>query len=123
MQAKFLKRAAAICLAAVLVSPVWAQPAPVVIDGNLWLNSPTDIRKAFVIGAGNMLMLETAYAKKKGTAPSAVTSMATSAMDGLTLDQVTDRITRWYETNPSRRNMPVIGVMWFDIFSPNSAAK
>ena len=123
MQTKFLKRTLATCLAAVLVSPVWAQPAPVVIDGNLWLNSPAEVRKAFVIGAGNMLMLETAYAKKKGTAPPAAAAMAASALDGLTLDQVTDRISRWYEANPSRRDMPVIGVMWVDMISPAGAAK
>lgn len=123
MQTKLLKRAAAACLAAALVAPVWAQPAPVVIDGNLWLSSPAEVRKAFVIGVGNMLMLETAYAKKKGTTPSVAAEMAASALNGLTLDQVTDRISRWYEMNPGRRDMPVIGVMWVDMISPSDAVK
>lgn len=123
MQTRFLKPLLATCLAAAMVSPVLAQPAPVVVDGSMWLQSPAEVRKAFVIGAGNMLMLETAYAKKKGTAAPVAAEKAAAALNGLTLDQVTDRITRWYEVNPDRRNMPVIGVMWVDMISPPGAAK
>ncbi len=121
MQAKFLKYALATCLAAALVSPVLAQTSPVVVDGNMWSKSSPDVRKAFVVGAGNMMMLETAYAKKKGTPVPVASEKAAAALTGLTLDQVTDRITRWYEVNPSRRNMPVIGVMWEDMISPSAA--
>jgi hypothetical protein len=49
--------------------------------------------------------------------------LATAALDPLTLDQVSSRISRWYEVNPARRNMPVIGVLWVDMVQPASAPK
>ena len=33
--------------------------------------------------------------------------MAAKTLDGLTLDQVSNRIRRWYEANPDHRNIPV----------------
>jgi hypothetical protein len=76
------------------------------------------VRKAFLIGADSMIALETAYAKKKGTPPPVAGAMTAKALDGLTLHQVSSRITRWYETNPGRRNVPVMGVIWIDMVTP-----
>jgi hypothetical protein len=67
--------------------------------------------------------LESAYSKKKGTPAPVAGVMATAALDGLTLDEISSRITRWYAANPSRRNMPVIGVLWVDMVQPAGTAK
>lgn len=90
----------------------------VVVDGSMWLKSSTETRKVFLIGAGNMVALENAYAKKKGTPPPTVGTMAAKAVEGMTLDEVSDRITRWYEANPTRQDVPVMGVLWMDIVKP-----
>ncbi len=47
--------------------------------------------------------------------------MAAKAVEGMTLDQISERITRWYEANPGRRNVPVMGVIWFEIVVPGGA--
>jgi hypothetical protein len=115
------KRAAAFALAVGLFVAGAAQ-AQHVVDGNMWLKSSPEIRKVFLIGAGNMVALENAYAKKKGTPPPTVGTMAAKAVEGMTLDQVSDRITRWYEANPDRRGTPVMGVIWLDIVKPATQA-
>ncbi|RJG05720.1 hypothetical protein D3870_06540 [Noviherbaspirillum cavernae] len=88
------------------------------VDGNLWLSSSAEVRRAFLVGATNMMSLEAAYAKKKGTPAPVAGAMAAKAVDQMTLDEVSNRITRWYEANPGRRNMPVMGVIWTDIVEP-----
>jgi hypothetical protein len=99
-----------------------AQSAPAAVDGTMWLNSSNEIRKAFLVGAANMLAMEEAYSKKKGTPVPEAGAMAHKAVAGMTLDDVSGRITRWYEANPGRRNMPVMGVIWLDLVKPPAAA-
>jgi hypothetical protein len=123
MKSKLTKRVTMTFIAALAISPVWAQPAPIAVDGGLWLSSTPEVRKAFLVGAGNMIGLETAYSKKKGTPPPVAGAMAGKALDGLTLDQISNRITRWYEDNPGRRNMPVMGVVWIDMVNPGVGKK
>jgi hypothetical protein len=123
---KLIGHVAAACFLvflALLATPVLAQRAPTVVDGNLWLQSSPEVRKAFLVGASSMLAMEAAYAKKKGTPPSVAGTMASQAMDRVTLDDISNRITRWYEANPDRRTMPVMGVIWVDIVQPGSAKK
>jgi hypothetical protein len=89
-----------------------------IVNGDLWLNSSQETRKAFLLGAGNMLAVETAYAKKRNLTPPPAGALMSKAISGMTLDQVSDRITRWYKANPQRRNVPVMGVVWIDIVKP-----
>ena len=93
MKSNLIALATAACLVAILATSAWAQDKAPVVDGKLWLSSSAEVRKAFLVGAGNMIALESAYAKKKGTPPPVAGTMATKALDGLTLDQVSDRIT------------------------------
>ena len=123
MKHRFFQHLSAVCFLAALAVPAWAQRASGVVDGNLWLSSTPEVRKAFLVGAGNMMALETAYAKKKGTPVAPASDMTTKAISGLTLDQMSDRITGWYEANPNRRNMPVMGVVWVDIVQPRGGTK
>jgi hypothetical protein len=123
MKFRLTQRGAMAFIAALAISPVWAQRAPVVVDGALWLSSTPEVRKAFLVGAGNMIALETAYANKKGSPPPVAGALAGKALDGLTLDQVSSRVTRWYEGNPGRRNMPVMGVIWIDMVDPGAGRK
>jgi hypothetical protein len=118
MTIRLIRRVGAACLALAISAPAWAQDKPVAVDGNVWLQSAPDVRKAFIIGAGSMIAAESAYSKKKGSAPPVAGALVARAMDGLTLDQVSNRITRWYEANPGRRNMPVMGVIWIDMVRP-----
>lgn len=96
---------------------------PVIVNGDLWLKSTNDLRKAFLVGAANMIALETAYARKTGTPTSAAMARATHALQGMTLDQISSRVTKWYEANPTRHEVPVIGVIWIDMVKPDSTSR
>jgi hypothetical protein len=97
--------------------------AEVIAAGNRWMRSSPEERKAFIIGASNMMALESAYAKKKGTQAPLAGTKAANALEHMTLDQMTDRITRWYEANPSRRTTPVIAVIWMDMVEPDTTRR
>lgn len=119
--------------AALLAAPAVAQttastpaatPAlmPRVIDGDMWLQASPEARRAFLAGAVNMIALESAYSRKRGTPRPAPDSAIAAAMQGMTLDQVAGRVTRWYEANPGRRTLPVMGAVWLDMVAPRAAA-
>jgi hypothetical protein len=42
-----------------------AQAGPAVIDGDMWVSSSPEVRKAFLAGASSMITLESVYSKKK----------------------------------------------------------
>jgi hypothetical protein len=113
----------AFALAILAAMSAAAERPPIVVDGEKWLASSPEIRKAFLIGAGNMMALETAYSKRHGTPPPPAGAMTAKAVDGMTLDQISDRVTRWYEANPQRRHTPVMGVIWIDIVRPVAKPK
>jgi hypothetical protein len=128
MKRKLIDLVAVACLVASLVAslaiPAATQEgARVVADGTLWLESTPEVRQAFIVGAGNMMALEAAYAKKRGTPLPHPSTRAAKALEHLTLDEVSDRITRWYEANPRRRATPVVGVMWMDMVEPGGARR
>jgi hypothetical protein len=97
--------------------------AEVIAAGNRWMRSSPEERKAFIIGASNMMALESAYAKKKGTPSPLAGTRAAAALEHMTLDQISDRITRWYQANPDRLAVPVIAVVWSELVEPDSTRR
>ena len=104
-------------LAALLVpATALAQKAnTLVVDGSDWMSATQVERRAFLVGAANVIIAENAYAKKRNTAPAPVSDRLTKATDKMKLADIEARITRWYEANPGRLAMPVMGVVWQDI--------
>jgi len=94
------------------------QSMPLAVDGDMWMKSSDEVRRAFLLGASSMLAMEIAYAQKKGTPAPAAGTMAHQALQGMSIDDVSSRITRWYEANPTRLKMPVMGVVWVDMVKP-----
>jgi hypothetical protein len=103
-----------------LVALAWPAAAQekrqqIVVDGEAWMSATPVERRAFLVGAGNMLIAERSYAMKRNLPPAPVGEEITKAVDRMTLADIEARITRWYEMNPDRRSMPVMGVLWRDI--------
>ena len=109
--------------AASLPTPTQSSAKPLIVNGYLWLRSTNDQRKAFLIGAANMIALEEAYAEKKHISPPPAADQAKEALQGLTLDDIAKHVTAWYEANPTRHDVPVIGVIWIDMVKPAIAHK
>lgn len=113
---------AAVLLAVGLFVTWSASAQKVVVDGELWMSSSPEIRRAFLVGAGNMVALEKAYAKKKGIALPPAAEKVEAAVQALSLDQLSDRITQWYKAHPDQQHVPVMGVLWVDVVKPAVAA-
>lgn len=108
----------ALALGLAMPAPVAAQSSPPVVAGKLWLESSPEVRRAFLLGAANMIALEKAHASRMETPPSTAAAEAEGALRALSLDQLSERITRWYQANPGRQDVPVMGVVWLDVVKP-----
>lgn len=103
------------CIVAASAPALAQKKDSIVVDGNAWISASAAERRAFLVGAGNMIVAENAYAKRRNVAPAPVGAQITKAVDKMTLADIEARITRWYEANPGRMSMPVMGVIWRDI--------
>ena len=113
--------AAAVLAVGLFVSTA-ASAQKVIVDGEMWMRSSPEIRKAFLIGAGNMVALEKAYAKKKGIALPPASAKLEASVQAMSLDQISDRVTQYYKAHPDQQHVPVMGVIWVDIVKPAVAA-
>ncbi|CAG9179542.1 hypothetical protein CURE108131_13780 [Cupriavidus respiraculi] len=106
-------------LAAGMVCCAWsaaAQQRPsIVVDGDDWLKASVTERKAFLVGAGNMILAENAYAKRNNTAPPPAGVRIAAAAQNMTIADIEARVTKWYEANPGMRSTPAMAVIWQDL--------
>jgi len=84
----------------------------IVVTGRDWMDSTSLQRQAFLVGVANMIVAETAWAKRHGAATPPVSEKITAAVSEMKLDEIEGRISRWYQANPDRMGMPVMGVVW-----------
>lgn len=113
------KRWAGIACLMMAASSALAQKAnSLVVDGTDWMSASVTERRAFLIGAANMIIAEGAYAKRRNVAVPPVGARITKAADTMKIGDVESRITRWYEANPAKLATPVMGVVWQDIVKP-----
>jgi hypothetical protein len=108
--------AATAFVALVLPGAAFAQKAnTLVVDGNDWIGASAIERRAFLVGAANVIIAEGSYAKRRNVATAPVSEGITRATQNMKLADIEARITRWYEANPGRLGTPVMGVVWQDI--------
>lgn len=110
---------AVVCLAMAAGVAHAQEKRSIVVDGTHWMNASEAERRAFLAGVGNMIVAEMAYAKKAGRDAPQAGAMITKAVADMSLPQIEQRITRWYEANPGRRDMPVMGVVWREMVRPS----
>ena len=90
-----------------------------VVTGEQWTQSTEAVKKAYLVGVANTIMVEVAY---EGTnPPSDAQSIAprfAKGMKGQTLDGVREALDRWYQANPDKLQRPVIETIWFELVLP-----
>src|SRR5262245_21480651 len=84
----------------------------IVVDGTDWMSATANERQAFLIGIGNLIVAEGAYAKRNNREMPPVSDRIVKAVANLKLTDIEARITSWYEAHPEKRSMPVMGVIW-----------
>lgn len=103
------------CIALATGQAMAQERKSIVADGKQWMSASASERRAFLIGVGNMIAAEMAYAKKTGRETQTASALITKGVGDLKLPDIEARITRWYEANPGRLAMPVLGVVWQDL--------
>jgi hypothetical protein len=103
------------CIVAATSPAIAQNKDSLVITGNHWMKASTSERRVFLIGAGNMIAAELAYAKRHSREAPPVSDGIIKAVKDLKIGDIETRITRWYEANPDKLSTPVMGVLWGDI--------
>jgi hypothetical protein len=89
------------------------------VTGEHWAKSSEALKKAYLVGVANIVLVETAYAQPNP--PSDAQSVLPRMVKGLrgqSLDSVRDALDRWYAANPQRLQRPVLETLWFEIVVP-----
>lgn len=87
-----------------------------VVDGNLWASSSMGEKRAYLIGVANAVAVNRAIQAKRGNAdPQSANDRIDAALDASTIDNAISRIDAWYVANPSRKDAPVLGVVWISM--------
>jgi hypothetical protein len=92
-------------------------------DGSDWAQSSAAQKHAFVNGIANTLSVGVGWDERH--VPAGQVTFARRARDGLSgtsLAEVVRRVDAWYAANPSRRETPVVAVMWLEIAKPRLQA-
>ena len=109
---------AASIVLAVATGSARAQEIPLV-TGEHWTKSTAEMKKAYLIGIANIVLVEVAY--EGGNPASDAQSMLPRMVKGLkghTLDSVRDALDKWYAAHPDRMQRPVIETIWFEMVVP-----
>jgi hypothetical protein len=110
-----------ICALALLVSLPYATLASEdipLVDGELWKKSSVAEKKSYLVGAGNLMVVEYLYQNGSKQVPSddqTVVQRMYKATDGVTLDGLIGQIDKWYQKHPDKMKEPVIVVIWHEI--------
>jgi fructose-specific component phosphotransferase system IIB-like protein len=83
------------------------------VNGTLWKASSLAEKRAYLIGIANTVAVERAViAKKTGADPGSMSGRMSNGLSAQSIDAAVKKIDEWYAANPSRTDMPVLGVVW-----------
>jgi hypothetical protein len=115
--------ASATCVALAMTCSVAVAGEIPLVDGTHWVKSTDDVKKAYLVGASNIIQLETAYqADKPVPAERSFSPAVAKGMTGQTLSSVLDTVDKWYAAHPDQLQRPVIETIWFEMVVPGLKA-
>ena len=101
---------------------VHAQAAEVdIVTGEHWVKSTPDVKKAYLVGAANVIQIERAYHAKRNNPPSDGQSLIpriSKGLSGATIEGVAQGLDAWYAKHPEQLKRPVVEVIWFEMVVP-----
>ena len=116
-----LLAACALCLASSLIAnPASADTDLKFVKGSDWAGSSDVQREAYLYGVGNLLELEQAMQGANEADSASVVPVLIKGLSGMSLDQVKDALTAWYEQHPDSSDRVVLDVLYTEIALPNN---
>jgi hypothetical protein len=96
------------------ISPAAAEL--LLVHGPLWNASSLAEKRAYLIGIANTVAVQQAVAAKRaGADPASAASRINNALSLQSIDTAIAKIDAWYKANPSRLDLPVLGVVWLGL--------
>ena len=89
------------------------------VDGTHWVKSTAEVKKAYLVGAANIIQLEVAY-RADNPAPDneSLAPRFAEGLKGQTLITVLENLDKWYAAHPEQLQRPVIETIWFELVVP-----
>lgn len=122
---KGLAAVRALVIGAILLAmPFAASAQQRLADGNDWVRSSADEKRAYLIGIGNAVTVGFNYDARKLPAEQVTFSRrARAGLEGVSVEETMRRVDAWYQANPAKLDYAVIAVMWLDIAKPRLTKK
>ena len=112
------------CLALVAGSGVARAADTPLVNGEHWMKSSEEVKKAYLVGLANFVQVENAYqAANPPTDAQSIVPRAIKGMKNQTLDSVRDGLNKWYAGHPDQLQRPVIETIWFEMVVPGLKTK
>jgi len=100
------------------VGGVRADEVPMV-TGEHWVKSSDELKKAYLVGIANVVLVETAFSGANPPADSqSIVPRMVRGLKGHSLDSVREGLNKWYAAHPDQLQRPVIEVLWFEMVVP-----
>lgn len=93
-----------------------------VMSGAAWQQLGPDEKVAFIWGVGQFAAVEREWAEKKGDTDVLGYRFA-QGIAGVPMNDIVQRVNRYYENNPDQLGKPVLRVVWETVAKPNLAMK
>ena len=116
-----LRKAASAACAALLVTcgTVGAVEEVPLVDGTHWTKSAPEVKKAYLVGLSNAILVDVAYqADNPKATMSDFSPKVAKGMKGQTLDTTLAAIDNWYAAHPDQLQRPVVETIWFEMVVP-----
>ncbi len=89
------------------------------VDGNVWMRTSDQERKAFLFGVGSAVAFEYHIRDKNHEKPSKFVKGWFDALNDMRWSDLSNKITNYYAANPQQLNRLVFEVIWHEIIKPN----
>jgi len=107
-------------LLAVLGATVWAAQDLVIVNGEHWVDSSHEQKRAYLFGIGNVLEIEQAmagedYASLQGRS---IVPVLLDGLSGMSIAELVTQLDRYYADHPDQVNRPVLEVLYIEMALP-----
>jgi hypothetical protein len=116
-----LRKAASALGVALLLSAgtVGATEEVPLVNGTHWTKSAPEVKKAYLVGLSNAILVDVAYqADNPKATMSDFSPKVAKGMKGHTLDTTLAAIDNWYAAHPEQLQRPVVETIWFEMVVP-----
>jgi hypothetical protein len=107
-------------LLAVLGTTAWAGQDLVIVNGEHWVNSSLEQKRAYLFGVGNVLEIEQAMAGDDYQAmrERSIVPVLLNGLSGTSIANIVTQLDEFYSTHSDQINKPVIEVLYIEMALP-----